>query len=441
MNCYFTTVTTGFQYTFSSGSTGDFSLIGAGGVSSIENSFNSISSADTSTPPTYVYNYSVTVPSGSGANGVSVQATWPSNTGTQTLLISGPNDNGTYYALGSSGLPSNDDFLTSYTTSTSQSVMSTGSATSTSVLLPTGTYNFEVQSSYEFSSTSDVSFTNQLYYESAFDRDHERPDLGASPSSRRSRGFAAGALAANTTVTLYAGTSNTGYMGKEVGSFAYSVGSNGNLQNVPSIDLSSYSPGVPIYIYAIINDGVNTAVYSKYSSAIIPVPNLIGKVTDQFGNPISGIRVFLDLNNDQNYDAPVFNASGAAHAGRRSQHHHQHGRGVLLQQPGELQHQRHWLFHVPRDGRDALPLVHADHPGERCRHALTLDHRPNREHPDAVAPGQFHDQSARLDLGFALQRPRAERRLCVDRPVPCRCHRLSRCQRQRRRMTRATRPA
>ncbi len=165
VNCFFFTVTTGFEYNFDSHSTGSFALIGAGGVNSIENSFNAISSADSSTPPVYVYTYSVTVPSGSGSNGVSVQATWPSNSGTQTLLLSGPNDNGTYYSLTSPNLPATDDFLTSYTTSTSQSVLTSGSSTNTSVLLPPGTYNFEIQSTYEFPSTSSVTFTNQLYYQ------------------------------------------------------------------------------------------------------------------------------------------------------------------------------------------------------------------------------------------------------------------------------------
>lgn len=310
VNCYFTTVTTGFEYTFNSTSSGTFSLIGAGGVNNIENEFNTISSADASTPPVYVYTYQVTVPSGSGANGLSVQASWPSNDGTQSLYISGPNDNGTYYSATSTGLPSTDDFLSSYTTSTSQSVMTTGSSTSTSVLLPVGTYNFEIQSTYEFASSSDVTFTNQLYYEAPSVAITSVPTSALSfvPSMT---GFAAGALTLGTTITLYAQSSSTGYNGKPVGSFLYSVNSSGQLQNVSPIDLSSYSPGVPIYIYAMIDDGVNTAVYSALSAPVIPVPNLVGQVTDQFSNPIAGLRVFLDLNDDGTYDAPVTNSSGA----------------------------------------------------------------------------------------------------------------------------------
>jgi hypothetical protein len=309
INLLFTTVTTGFEYNFSAGSAGTFELIGAGGVNSIQNAFNSISSADTAVPTVYVYSYAVTVPSGSGADGVSVQATWPANSGTQTLEISGPNDNGTYYSL-STPPPSsdNDQFLTQYTTTTSQSVITNGSETNPAVLLPPGTYNFEIESTYEFASSSDVSFTNQLYYQPPTVAITSVPSTALTFVPAMT-GFAAGALASDTTITLYAQTANSGYVGKEVGSFGYSANASGVLQNVPAIDLASYSPGVAIYIYAIINDGTNTAVYSALSSAIIPVPNLVGRVIDQFGNPIAGLTVFLDLNNDGMDDVP--NVSGA----------------------------------------------------------------------------------------------------------------------------------
>jgi len=312
VNVYFTTITTGFEYSFSSGSSGSFSLIGAGGVNSIENSFNAISSSDSSTPPVYVYSYSATIASGSGSDGLSVQAIWPANSGTQTLLISGPNDNGTYYSLASPPPSSDQDqFLTSYTTATSQSVLTNGSSTNPSVALPAGTYTFEVQSTYEFPSTSDVTFTNQLYYQPPSVSITSVPSKALTFVPTMS-GFAAGALALNTTITLYAQTSSSGYAGKEVGSFGYSVNSSGVLQSVPTIDLSSYSPGVPIYIYAIINDGTNTAVYSALSPAIIPVPNLVGQVLDQFGNPIAGLTIFLDLNNDGTDDVPNVSANGTS---------------------------------------------------------------------------------------------------------------------------------
>ena len=105
VNCYFFTVTTGFEYSFSSGSSGVFSVIGFNAVGNIESQFNSITSSDTSTPPTYTYSYVVNVDASSGANGLSVQASWPANSGTQTLLVSGPNDNGNFYSLTSRTSP------------------------------------------------------------------------------------------------------------------------------------------------------------------------------------------------------------------------------------------------------------------------------------------------------------------------------------------------
>ena len=303
-------ITTGFQYAYSSGSSGDFSLIGAGGVNSIKNDFNSITSSDNSVPPVYVYSYTVTVPAGSGSNGISVIASWPANSGTQTLGVSLPGNQTLFYFPNTtaSSVPTNVEFLTSYTSTKSQSILVDGSATNATVLLPPGTYTFQLQSSFEFSSTSCVTFTNQLYYEAPTINISSVPAkaLAFTPSLT---GFAAGALAPNATVTIYIDTNSSGYNGKSAGTFAYSVSNTttgGSLLNVPSIDLSSYAPGVPIYIYAVINDGTNTPVNSTYSSSIIPVPNVVGQILDQFGNPISGIRVFLDLNDDQNYDAPVY---------------------------------------------------------------------------------------------------------------------------------------
>ena len=165
-----------------------------------------------------------------------------------------------------------------------------------------------MESTYQFASTTDVAFTNQLYY--------QPPTISVTnvPSNALTfvpvlAGSAAGNLASGTTVTLYTDTSSSGYTGKPVATFPYSA-SNGVLQGVPTIDLSSYAPGVPIYVYATINDGVNTTVTSGYSTPIVPVPNLIGQIVDQFNNPLSGIRVFLDLNNDQTYDAPVIASDG-----------------------------------------------------------------------------------------------------------------------------------
>ncbi len=424
VNCFFATITTGFEYSFNSNSAGSFSLIGAGGVNSIENSFNSISSSDANTPPIYVYTYSVTVAASSGENGLSVQASWPANLGTQTLLISGPSDDDTFYSVSSSGVPSDDDFLTSYTTSTSQSVLTTGSSTSTTVPLPAGTYTFEVQSTYEFSSTSDVTFTNQLYYEAPTVAITSVPTsaLAFVPSMT---GFAAGALAANTTITLYASSSSSGYQGKEVGSFGYSVNSSGDLQGVPTINLSSYAPGVPIYIYAIINDGTNTAVYSAYSSAIIPVPNLVGKVVDQFGNPIAGMRIFLDLNDDQNYDAPVYSAAGTlTEAGDPSVTTNLDG-DYYFNDLAAYEFNRCRLSDVPRDGRHAIAFIHAHDSGGRHRYGLGRYHL-DAGRDDPIAHGGLHHQSSRLDQRLALQRSGPGRGLRLVRSRARRGHGLSR---------------
>ena len=338
VNLGFVSVTSGFQYTFDSKSSqdGGLQIIGASQVSSLNSKVNNIASASSSVPPIYTYAYTVTIPStATGEYGLSVQATWPSNSGAQQLLISGPNDtNATgglnYYSatatsLSSTSVPSTDYYSFQTVNGTSQSVMVVGSATtsggtttaSTTVPLAPGTYTFEVESSYQFSSGSDISWSQQIYYSAPTVAITSVPTKALSFVPAMT-GFAASQLAANTTITLYADSNPSGYQGKSAGSFAYSATAAGVLNNVPTIDLSSFSPGVPIYIYAVINDGTNSAVYSKYSTAVIPEPDIVGQVIDQFGNPISGVTVFLDINGNGLYDAPGGYSGGTTNTGEPS---------------------------------------------------------------------------------------------------------------------------
>ena len=329
VNLGFCNVTSGFQYTFDSKSSqdGGLEIIGASQVNGLSNEVNSIASADASTPPIYTYTYTVVIPNtATGEYGLSVQASWPTNSGTQQLLISGPNDtsaNGSlnYYSatatsLSSTTLPSNDYYSFQTISSTSQSVMVVGSATttngtttaSTTIPLTPGTYTFEVESSYEFASGSDITWSQQIYYTAPSVAIASVPTQALSfvPSMT---GFAASQLQANTTVTLYADANSSGYQGKQVGSFAFQANSSGALTNVPYIDLSAFSPGVPIYIYAVINDSTNTPVYSAYSAPVIPEPDIVGQVVDQFGNPLPGLTVFLDLNGNGIYDTANLNST------------------------------------------------------------------------------------------------------------------------------------
>ena len=360
VNLYFTSVTTGFEYTFGSGSAGAFSLIGSGGVNSIENSFNPITSSDTSNPTIYVYSYSVTIPSGQGDDGLSVQATWPANTGTQTLQISGPNDDGTYYSLSSPPPASdNDQFLTQYTTTTSQSVITNGSTTNQAVLLPAGAYNFEVESTYLFASTSDVTFTNQLYYQPpTVEIDSvTSPALNFVPYDERLCRRRPGVehddhpLCPDKQLRLR----------RQGGRFVRILR---ELERGPARRPDDQPfrllPGVPIYIYAIINDGTNSAVYSALSSAITPLPNLVGQVLDQFGNPIAGLTIFLDLNNDGTYDVPNVSANGTSDLAADPSTVTDADGDFFFNDLESYQSDGCALSRLQRDGAHAIPVVHTD---------------------------------------------------------------------------------
>ena len=321
VNLGFTKVTTGFQYQFDTKNSQDGGLviIGASQVSSLKSEVNSIASANASTPPIYTYTYNVVIPSTvTGEYGLNVQASWPSNSGTQQLLISGPNDTsgGTlnYYSatatsLSSASVPSTDYYSFQTINGTSQAATVVGLATtsngsttaSNTVPLTPGTYTFQVMSSYQFTSSSDINWSQQIYYTAPSVAITTVPSQALSfvPSMT---GFAASQLQANTTITLYADANSSGYQGKKVGSFSYQANASGQLTNVPYIDLSAFSPGVPIYVYAMINDGTNTPVYSVYSTPVVAEPDIVGQVIDQFGNPLAGLTVFLDLNGNGVFD-------------------------------------------------------------------------------------------------------------------------------------------
>lgn len=108
-------------------------------------------------------------------------------------------------------------------------------------------------------------------------------------------------FAEQTTLALFVDTDASGYNGAPVPGAA----------NIPF----SYDTGFafdwdlkglaarPYYLYATINDGVNKPVNSAYYGPINPIPPIGGVVTDPIhGNPLTGVRVFLDGDGNGRFD-------------------------------------------------------------------------------------------------------------------------------------------
>jgi hypothetical protein len=90
-----------------------------------------------------------------------------------------------------------------------------------------------------------------------------------------------------------------------------------NYRGAINADISGLFTGL-YHLYLVINDGTNTPVFSKYSSAFTPPQAVTGTVTNQNGQSQAGWQIFADLNRDgiYQYREPISgltNADGQYH--------------------------------------------------------------------------------------------------------------------------------
>jgi hypothetical protein len=112
------------------------------------------------------------------------------------------------------------------------------------------------------------------------------------------------AFTTTTTVNLYLDTTNAGYNGVLLQGqvpLTFTKDSNGKptgqYQATAEGDISNLPAGT-YYVYAVINDGTNTPVYSLYSSGFVTQHAVDGIVMNQLSEPQAGWRVFVDLHGD-----------------------------------------------------------------------------------------------------------------------------------------------
>ena len=104
------------------------------------------------------------------------------------------------------------------------------------------------------------------------------------------------ALVSGATVSLYRDVNNSGYHGALIQSEPYTPVTKFTA-DMTNLGYQQY------YFYFVIDDGMNSPVFSPYSTAIFPAPLVHGQVVNSnTGLPVAGLRVFLDQNDNGNFD-------------------------------------------------------------------------------------------------------------------------------------------
>lgn len=295
----FTSVDIGFKVDFDK----SVSVIGNRQVHDIEQDSDQA-------PQVYHYYGSITIPpqdSPAGATNATISVDWPEAEGSQTVSITLPNgdkyDQSQFASTG--GLislinPAGQNSATSFVIHVEQS-------SDPFVGLATGVYEVALTSTHQFSSpptfAAVVGYTKPVI---------DEPTLMPSVSSGvpvDMMGKVVSTLGPDARVTLFVDSDNQGYDGKILSSAA-NLPITVNSDGVWSLDETWNQSGLiplPYYVYAVINDGTNTPVFSAYSAASIPTPALSGIVSDPYpghnGGALSGFTVYLDLNNNGQFDA------------------------------------------------------------------------------------------------------------------------------------------
>lgn len=294
VDLFITSFEIGVKYVFD----GTPSIIGSHQINAIKQG------AENPAPATYTYFASFAVPP--GATHGTFQVNWGFPWGVQSIAILPPNastpiDQSQFSA--SNGLAL-DASLSSASTA---AVKVVGSSTDDDTPLPAGEYQVALTSNVRYGTSP--TFTGTFGFPSPSVLKPAPSGTGGSPTVPIV--FTVDDdFQPTTRVSLYVDSDTSGYDGSPVPG-----ASNLTLQNA-TYDSSTKRWTLPVtwnqagllplsqYLYAVVNDGTNSPVYSAYSDPVTPEPPLSGTVSDsEHGfQGLSGITVFLDLNHNGQFD-------------------------------------------------------------------------------------------------------------------------------------------
>lgn len=256
------------------------------------------------------YTYYSAFSSPAGATGVTLTVDWPEATGSQTVSLTLPD--GTVLKQDQFNVSTNGAVVVPQLSSSRQTgVHVVGSAANVYIPLTQGSYTLTLTSTAKFD-VSDVSFTAMFHYPVPT---ITTPELSSNPAPGDSPGVVPVTLSGNvdegfknnTRVTLYVDNDGAGYDGVPVRgatNLPVTTDGQGNWTALVGWNLSGLLP-TEYYVYAVVNDGSNTPVFSAYSSPRLANPPMYGTVTDVGDgrhDALAGLLVYLDLNHNGQYD-------------------------------------------------------------------------------------------------------------------------------------------
>lgn len=228
---------------------------------------------------------------------------WPEIAGNQSIAIVLPD--GTTIDQSQFADPSHNlTLLAPLTSRQSYGLGMAGSSTDPYVPLQEGTYQIVLTSNYKFSSAPTLTAAFGTAPPTV-----DTPTVPPQPSSLKVpvtlTGKVVTSLGSNARATLYFDSDTSGHNGTPIPgatNLPVTVDDQGNWTVQATWDMDGLLP-LPYYVYASINDGVSGTVHSGYSIPITPNPTLSGTVTTYTQHePESGLTVFVDVNNNNQFD-------------------------------------------------------------------------------------------------------------------------------------------
>jgi hypothetical protein len=286
----------GFEYDLT---TKDFKGLGTSSIKEL--------SASLGNPPPKVYSYVQTFDVPTGATIATLSVSWPSGVANPTVSVEPDNDG----FLNSNQFAQNNIVqLTQapFNAPSSETLDVYGSTTQADQPLSAASYTLQLTTTTQLD-LSQVTFTSSFSYPKPTILINTQPPglaTGGPTVSVSMKGTVDQAFASVGTVNFYLDYEDDGgYDGVPVAGaqdLPLQPAGSGTYTVTAPVNLSGLLP-LPYYVYAVINDGTNTPVYSAYSNGTEPVPPVKGTVTDAVTNQnLSGVQVYLDQNNNGQLD-------------------------------------------------------------------------------------------------------------------------------------------